>query len=384
MKITDIRPLVFNVTAKTNWFFLKVTLSDGAYGYGEASLNGWERPMLAYLGDVRDALVGNTVADVRPLLRTFPNSPGGLVANAIRSGLEQALLDAEARARGLPVHALLGEQRRTRVRMYANINRATVDRSPAGCAQSARAAIEQGFTAIKMAPFDNVRRSELARAETQRAIDAGIDRVLAIRDAVGATVDLMVDCHWRFDEPTALRVLNRLQPARLFWFECPVPEGPRWHEALARLRAAASEQGVLLAGAETQTALDGFRPFIEPHVLDVIMPDVKYAGGIRATLDIAELAHQFGVMTSPHNPTGPVCTYASLHVAACAPGLPLLELQVGESELYFDVVRGARPRFVDGCFDVPQEPGLGIDIDEDLVLAHPYRRVPYGPEEQLG
>ncbi len=202
-------------------------------------------------------------------------------------------------------------------------------------------------------------RGDLASAATLRAIDVGIERVLAMREAIGPGVDLMVDCHWRFDEPTAVDVLGRLAPARLFWFECPVPESVLWHGALARLRAAAHAQGVLLAGAETQTALDGFRPYVEPPLLDVIMPDVKFAGGLRTTLDIARMAQANGVMASPHNPTGPVCTYGSLHVAACAPELPLLELQVGESPLYFDVVRGVRPRFEDGCFAIPDESGTG-------------------------
>ncbi len=384
MPIAHIQPLVFNVSAKTNWFFVKLLLADGAHGYGEASLNGWEEPMLAYLQRLGSELIGSTPEQARPLLRTYPHSPGGLIANAIRSALEQALLDAEARSRSLPVHALLGTRQRRRVRMYANINRATVDRSPAGCARSAVTAVEQGFTAVKIAPFDGVWRSELAQAHMRNAIAAGIERVLAMREAIGPDIDLMVDCHWRFDEPTAVEVLKRLAPARLFWFECPVPEGPLWHGSLARVRAAASEQGVLLAGAETQSAVDGFRPFIEPPLLDVIMPDVKYAGGLAATLAIAQLAHAHGVLASPHNPTGPVCTYASLHVAACAPELPLLELQVGESPLYFDVVHGVRPPFADGCFTVPDGPGLGIDLDEAVVRAHPYRPVPYGPEEQLG
>ena len=384
MKIAELQPRLLNVSARTNWFFIELALDDGTRGYGEASLNGWERPMLAYLDDLRADVVGAPVEQAHGRLRTFPNSPGGLVANAIRSAIAQALLDAQARAQRLPIHALLGTRRRDRVRMYANINRATVDRTPAGCARAARDAVAQGFTAVKIAPFDGVRRSELGAVATQGAIDDGIERVLAIRDAVGPIVDVMVDCHWRFDEPTALQVLNRLAPARILWFECPVPEGPLWHPALARLRAAAREQGVLLAGAETQSGLDGFRPFVDPPLFDVIMPDVKYAGGIRTTLDIAELAFAHGVMTSPHNPTGPVCTYASLHVAACAPELPLLELQVGESALYFEVVGGARPAVENGYFVIPEGPGLGVDLDPGVLRDHPYRPVPYGPEEQLG
>lgn len=384
MKITDLQPLVVNVSAKTNWFFVQATLDSGATGIGEASLNGWERPMLAYAEDLRSRLIGAAIDTARPVLRTFPNSPGGLIANAVRSAVEQALLDAEARTRGVPVHALLGGKRRDRVRMYANINRATVDRTPEGCARSAQSAVAQGFTAVKIAPFDGVRRDALDRRDTQRAIDIGIDRVTAVRDAVGRDVDVMVDCHWRFDEATALRVLDRLAPVRLFWFECPVPEGAPWHDALARIHAAARERGVLLAGAETQSGLDGFRPFIERELLDVIMPDVKYAGGMRPTLDIAVAARDRGMLTSPHNPTGPVCTYASLHVAACAPELPLLELQVGESALYFDLVHDTRPAMRDGCFEIPDLPGLGVELDYAVASAHPYRRVDYGVEEQLG
>jgi galactonate dehydratase len=236
---------------------------------------------------------------------------------------------------------------------------------------------------VKIAPFDGVRRDQLSRPETRRAIELGLERVMAIREAIGPKPDLLVDCHWRFDEPTALEVLAKLAPAGLHWLECPVPESWSWHGSLARLRAAAREQGVLLAGAELQTGLDGFRPFFESPLLDVIMPDVKYAGGIAETLRIVVAARDGGVLSSLHNPTGPVCTYASLHVAACAPELPYLELQLGESPLYFDVVGSVRPRFENGCLFIPEAPGLGVELDEAVCRAHPYRPVPYGPEEHL-
>ncbi len=383
MRIADIQPLIVNVSAKTNWFFLKVRLDTGTHGYGEASLNGWESPMLAYLDTLREDLAGHELDAARVMLRTHSQSPGGLISSSIRSGIEQALLDAEARALGVPLNALLGPRKRNAVRMYANINRATIDRTPDGCAQSAQRAVAQGFTAVKIAPFDGVRRAELATRDAQRAIDIGVERVFAIRKAIGVNVELMVDCHWRFNEPTALAVAKRLAPAGLFWLECPVPETPSWHGALGRLREALHALGMRLAGAETQSSIDGFRPFIEPPLLDVIMPDVKYAGGSRPTLAIANLAHANGVVTSPHNPTGPVCTYASLHVSACVPDIPFLELQVGESPLYFDLVSGTAPALVNGCFEVPTVPGLGVDLDEALARAHPFRRVPYGPEEQL-
>ncbi|MEP6679528.1 MAG: mandelate racemase/muconate lactonizing enzyme family protein, partial [Betaproteobacteria bacterium] len=329
-------------------------------------------------------LCGRDIADVRMRLATYPHSPGGLVASAAKSAIEQALLDAEGRSRGVPAWQLLGARRRDRVPVYANINRATTDRTPERCARAAQAALAQGFRAVKIAPFDGVLPDALDRAGTQQAIDLGIERVRAIRAAIGAAPGLMVDCHWRFDPPTAHAVLERLADARLHWFECPVSEHPGCHDALAALRVAANAAGVKVAACELQTSVAGFRPFVAPRRVDVIMPDVKYAGGMAEMVRIAAFAQAHGVGFSPHNPTGPVGTYASLHAAAAAGQCESLELQVGESELYFDVVGGARPDFVDGAFVVPDTPGLGVTLDAAVLAARPWKRVPAGLDERLG
>jgi galactonate dehydratase len=384
MKLAAIDTHVFNVSARTNWTFVRLRFDDGAEGIGEASLNGWEPLLVAYARQLAATLAGLDADAVRARLATYPHSPGGLVASAVRSAVEQALCDAEARAQGVPVWEWLGGRRRDRVPVYANINRATVDRTPEGCARAAAAAVAQGFRGVKLAPFDGVLPEALDQADTRRAIDVGIARVHAMRAAIGPAVRLMVDCHWRFDPPTALAVLERLADVRLHWFECPVSEHASFHAALGNLRAAAIAQGVLLAACELQTSVAGFQPFVAPRRVDVIMPDVKYAGGITEMLRIAALAQANGVRFSPHNPTGPVCTYASLQAAAAAIEVDSLELQVGESDLYFDVVGGARPEFVDGAFVVPDTPGIGVALDAAVLAAHPGRDVPQGLDERLG
>lgn len=384
MKLAAIDTCVFNVNARTNWIFVRVRLDDGTDGVGEASLNGWEPLVRAYCAQLAEDLCGSELPAVRARLATYPHSPGGLVASAAKSAIEQALIDAEGRSRGVPAWQLLGGKRRDRVPVYANINRATADRTPGGCARAAQAALAQGFRAVKIAPFDGVLPDALDQPETRRAIDLGIERVKAMRAAIGPSTPLMIDCHWRFDPPTARAVLERLADVRLHWFECPVSEQPSLHDALADLRAAANAQGVMIAACELQTAVAGFRPFIAPRRVDVIMPDVKYAGGMAQMLRIAAFAQAHGVKFSPHNPTGPVCTYASLHAAAAATDCESLELQVGESELYFDVVGGARPPFVDGAFVVPDAPGLGVTLDDAVLAAHPERRVGAGLDERLG
>jgi galactonate dehydratase len=268
--------------------------------------------------------------------------------------------------------------------MYANINRRTEERTPAGFADSARAAVAQGYTAVKIAPFDGIVPDELGSAESRARIDAGVARIYAVRNAIGPEVDLLVDCHWRFDERTAGAVLADLEGAKLFWFECPISESSENYPALARLRSLAHRFGTRLAGAEQQIGVAGFRPFIEGGLLDVVMPDVKYAGGYAEMLRIEALCERGGVAFSPHNPTGPVCTMASLQVCAVAPSFLILEHQVGESPLYYEVLGDGHPALVEGCFPLSAKPGLGIDLDETVMRAHPYRPLSSVRDPRLG
>jgi galactonate dehydratase len=205
-----------------------------------------------------------------------------------------------------------------------------------------------------------------------------------MRAALPRDVRLMIDCHWRFDERTAHDVLRRLAGLGVDWFECPISEQPLSHAALGRVRNAANALGVSVAACELQTSLDGFRPFVEPGLVDVVMPDVKYCGGPIEMLRIASHARGHGVRFSPHNPTGPVCTFASLHVGLAAPDIESLELQVGESPLTATLVAGVEPRLVDGCLEAPEGVGWGIELDERVLAAHPYRPVAPGLDERLG
>ena len=109
MRIAGIEPLILNVSAKTNWFFIRVTAENGLSGIGEASLNGWESAQLAVAENQRGEWLGKTVDELLPLLRVFPHSPGGLIASSIASAMEQAVTDLRAQHAGVPVHALLGK-----------------------------------------------------------------------------------------------------------------------------------------------------------------------------------------------------------------------------------------------------------------------------------
>ena len=388
--IAGITPFVVNLSPKSNWFFVRVTDDAGLHGYGEATLYGREPQQLEALERSSAALLGRSTSQALERVHAEPLQGAGLVASSVLSALEQALSDLSARELGKPLYQTFvpssskHEQPRTSIRMYANINRRTEDRTPQGFAASARDAVGKGYRAVKIAPFDGVVPDALGTGATRALIDAGIDRIHATREAIGWHTDLMVDCHWRFDEATATRVLRELESTKLFWFECPIGEGPENYEALSRLRSAANAAGTRLAGAEQGIGVDGFRPYVEGELYDVVMPDVKYAGGYAEMLRIAEMCDKRGVAFSPHNPTGPVCTMASLQLCALAPAFLVLEHQLGESPLYYELLRGAHPEVRDGCFALPDAPGIGIDLDEAVARAHPFQPLTNVRDSRLG
>lgn len=375
---------VFNVSVKTNWCFVEVETGDGLHGWGEASLNGGEPALVAATDALAARGRGLTLEQARARIVVDPAAAGGLAHHAATSALQQAVLDALAQRAGVAVHRLLGAPQRDAVPAYANINRATAERTPAGFVVTARRAQRQGFAAFKAAPFDGLVPHEAASADGRRRIRHGIDCLLALRDALGPDARLMVDCHWRFDEASAVETLRALRPARLHWFECPLSEAPAHWPALRRVRAAARDEGVLVAAAETQVGVDAFQRLFDEQLYDVVMPDVKYCGGPDEMLAIAARAADAGVLFSPHNPTGPVCTQHSLHVAAVAPECAMLELQFDESALYGELVEQRQAVVLNGALAVPQGAGLGLAPDVSALAAHPYRAVPVGIEAMAG
>jgi galactonate dehydratase len=163
-----------------------------------------------------------------------------------------------------------------------------------------------------------------------------------------------------------------------------VSEHTSFHSDIRALRTQANAMDVKLAGAEMLTKVEGFRPIIEGGLYDTIMPDVKYCGGLVALFNIAALAAKHGVQTAPHNPTGPICNYASLAACAIGDGCDLLEYQLGESALYRDIVFAVHPVLNDGAFVVPNEVGLGASIDLATLEQHPWQIVTDGLHPSLG
>jgi galactonate dehydratase len=349
-----------NVTPRTNWCFLEVRTEDGLLGVGECTLSNHEGLLAAEAQRLAAAAVGQDARQRNRLARLIPHAPGGLVAATIVSAFEQALADLAARRAGQPLHLFLGGALRDPVRLYANINRGAHPRSPDGFAGAARRAVADGFRALKLAPFEPLVWED-GFCETNRAAYAeGLARIAAVREAVGPDIEVMVDAHWRFSPGGAAGLVEDLAEFRLYWLECPVAEANR--AEIRRLRGMANDRGMRLAGAESLAGLGAYRPLVETGCYDVLMPDVKHAGGLEEIRRIAALAQTAGVEIAPHNPTGPVCHAHSVHLCAVIPNFLFLEVQFGETEAFFDMVEGASLRFQQGAAPLPQAPGLGVGL----------------------
>lgn len=356
------------VTHKTCWTFVRLHTEDGRIGEGEATLTGREDALLAAVENVIPLALSQATPR-HPDAFSLSHAPDNIQDAAVVSAIDQALWSLHAQGNGQSLARTLGV-RRDRIPVYANINRRTDDRSPDGFAASAGAAVAGGHTAFKVAPFDEVSPSVCAQGDGVQAMQTGLARVAAVREAIGPQARLMVDCHWRFDEATA-RALNEAA-ARLgvHWFETPLPESEANIPALVRLRRHCNAHGIRQAGLETSVGWETMRPFCEAGAYDVVMPDMKYIGGIREMERTAAECETLGVQVSPHNPSGPICHAASLQVSASLGAFDMLELQFDESPLFDSLVDAPFGQVGDGYAELPAGSGLGVELADGILQRH--------------
>ena len=352
-RITGLEVLPVIVSERTRWLFVRLSTNVGISGLGEASAGEPEVSELEkFYGLLGESLSIQAYREAGLPLA----AAGGVRAAAAFSAIEQALWDIRGKLLGAPVHELLGGRLRDAIPLYANVNRMTKNRVPEGFARSAALARDAGFRAVKAAPFDGFPPPQAPPEAIEAATTEGIDAMLAIRQAVGADVAVKVDCHSAFDFSRAVSVAERFRPARLDWFEEPLPIDDV--EGMAALRDIIDQR---LAGGERRFGLQGFLPLITTRAVDVLMPDVTLCGGVLEMLHIARAAEAHGISISPHNARGPVATAAALSVCAAAANVESLELQWGEVDRRSTLIDP--PERIDGgMIAVADRPGFGIEL----------------------
>ncbi len=370
MQITGLEIHQVDASPRGNWIFVQLHTDAGLSGLGEASQSGNDGLVVAALQQLGEKLQGADPTQVEVLWEQMARGGGifsgdaGRIGATALSAVDQALWDLAGKALDVPCWMLMGGKRRDRVRVYANLNRGTRDRSPQGFADAARRAVDAGFSAVKSTPFDEVHWRRMDRPGIAADAGIGVERLEKTRAAIGDEIELLVDCHQRFDLALAFAVAEQVKPLDLYWFEEPVPRDNI--DALRQLRLHA---GHTIAGGEEQVGREGFWDYIAAGAVDVLMPDVKHAGGITECRRIAALAEAAQMPIAPHSPAGPVSTMAGVHLAATVANFTVLEFAFGEVDWRGGLIRPAE-EIVDGYITVPDAPGLGIELDAAVLAAH--------------
>ena len=362
MKITSIRTLICHAY-RTNWVFVKVQTDSGLHGVGEATLEHRELTVAQAVRELERSLVGKDPHNIEALWHQVYRDAywrGGAVLMSALSGVEMALWDIKGKALGVPVWQLLGGKVRDSIPCYANGWFAPA-KTPDEFAAKARLAVQAGFRGLKWDPFG------AAYLEIdKRGLRDALKCIETVVSAVGPEVDILIEGHGRFNVPTAIRIAHALEDFDIHWFEEPIP--PDNLEALAEVKL---RTRVPIAAGERLYSRWDYQRFFSLRCADFAQPDVSHTGGIMEVKKIAAQAEANHLAICPHNPSGPVANAAGLQLAACVPNFSVLETMSADvphrREISTETVA-----FENGAMKISDAPGLGIDLNEEAIAAHPY------------
>jgi galactonate dehydratase len=370
MKITAVKTFLINPGASKNWLFVKVETDEGVHGWGEAYTQlDRDKAIEVHIQQLGRYLIGRSPFNIKHFTfmayTDFAGKRGAMDLYCAISGLEQALWDIVGKATGQPVYNLLGGVCRDKIRVYANGWGGGGD--PDEVARRAAEVVERGFTALKFDPFPGPWRTLIGRQAEQ----AAVERVKAVREAVGPEVEILVEVHRRLAPMHAIRVAEMMEPYAPFWYEEPV--SARDLDGLAEAKR--NIRLPVVTGEELYTKAE-FRQVFEKRAADIINPDVCNCGGILELREIAAMAETYHIAVSPHNYNSTTLGLAAtLHAAAGMPNFLITEYFVNFEAVGNEIAM--EPFKVENSYiTLPGRPGLGIELDETALARHPYRELP--------
>lgn len=357
MKIAKLE--LFKVAPR--WLFLKATTDDGITGWGEPVIEGRADTVAAAVKELEEYVIGRDPAQIEDLFQVLYRGGfyrGGPVLMSAISGIEQCLWDIRGKALGLPVYDILGGSVREKIQVYCWIGG---DR-PDDTAAAAREKAAQGYKAVKMNGT-----AELDYIDSWSKVEAAVNRVAAIRDALGKEFGIAVDFHGRVHQAMARVLIKELEQYNLMFIEEPVLIENI--EAFAELRRHTSTP---LATGERNFTRWGFKDILTRGIADIIQPDLCHAGGILEVRKIAAMAECFDVAVAPHCPLGPIAFAASLQLDFGTPNAVIQEQSLGihynQGADLLDYLKDKSVfNYKDGSVYRSNAPGLGIEVNEEKV-----------------
>ncbi len=372
MKISAIETIVVNAVYR-NWIFVKVlTDQPGLHGWGEATLEWKTRAVAATIEDMAPLVVGEDPLRIEHVVRRmthFSFWPLGVIGMTALSAIEQALWDIKGKVLGVPVWQLLGGRVRDRVRVYTHMKRGAGGPAPTGDIEAfcdaVQETVEMGYDAVKLgfvpytgydAPAGAVRHVEKLAA--------------AVRERVGWNVDIMTDFHGRPATLDAAKAyIDAIAPIKPLFVEEPIQPG----DARAMADLARRVEAPLATGERLFTPRE-FADIAEARAVAYVQPDLAHCGGFSGGRRIAAIAEAAHMGVAPHNPMGPVAGAVALQFDVATPNFVIQEEAVGIVPWFEEICAQYPLALRDGCWGIPEAPGIGIEIDEKAAARHPFEQ----------
>jgi galactonate dehydratase len=360
VKITDVKVIVVGNPWK-NWIFIRILTDEGIDGLGECTGGLETKSHEAFVLELKSRIIGKDPTNIQGLIdfirkTLFLETGGGVV-----SGIETACWDIVGKKHGAPLYQLLGGKVRQRIRVYAN-GWYQGERQPEAFAKEAKKMVEAGYTALKFDPFGKAYKYMTVEEE-----NLSIDIVAAVRKAVGDKTDILIEAHDRFNISQAIRLANRLEPYRPFWFETPVmSDNP---EAICEV---ARRVNIPVIAGERSSDPRKLAKLLSLGALDLVNPEYLGVGGITGLLDCFAIARGFDAYVAPHNAQSPFSTAVNVHVGITQPNLLIQECFDDSTVEGLDQVLSGYPRVKDGFIEPTDAPGIGVTLNEEIAKKYPY------------
>lgn len=349
-------------TVKPRWLFLKIETDDGLIGWGEPIVEGKAATVRTAVEELRGCLIGRNplhIEDIWQVMYRGSFYRGGAVMMSAISGIDQALWDIKGKYYHAPVYELLGGRCREKLKVYNWIGG---DR-PADLVQAAEEMIRAGFKAVKMNATE-----EMHYIDCFSKIESSVARVAALREKFGNELGIGLDLHGRVHKAMAKVLAKELEPYKPMFIEEPVlPEN------IEALREISRHTTIPIATGERMFSRWDFKKLFADGYVDIIQPDLSHSGGISECKKIAAMAEAYDLAVAPHCPLGPIALASCIQLDACTPNVVIQEQSLGihyhqGNDLLDYLKESSVFKCEDGYLQIPEGPGLGIEIDEAKVI----------------
>jgi len=348
-KIEKIEPILWD-----RWLLIKIYCEDGTIGIGEGGVHGWQRPTKTMIEVMSEYLIGKNPHLIEHHYQWLYRSShfmGSIVQGAL-SAIDIALWDIKGKRLSVPIYELMGGKTRDKVRCYMHVGGQTKDE----LVESAVQASKDGFTAVRFTPY-NPTNFHMHKSYSEWADDA-VQRVGAVREALGNDVDICVEIHRQMNPAESISLGKRLEQFNPFFYEDPMlPDSP------AIMGDIAKQCNIPIATGERFTTIFEYQQLLEAKAAAYVRPDLCLCGGLSGSKKVSAMAEAYHVKVIPHNPLSPVSTATCIQLDACIPNFGLQEY-TGESEAPKSELLKSPLELKDGYLIVPDGVGLGIEINE--------------------